>query len=172
MFPRLVLCLLVVAAFSLTAAQAQTEAGSEIARASRAVSYLWRPVPALHADAVNAACGGAEQEIEAVEAALPPVLTPESLARVRTLHGLLIIPTDEPANPYFFPDRSLTWFASGLGAVQVINEAEGFIGVQDASGQQLAFQLGAAGGKPILRIRDPQGTILNFVGCAPTFPAS
>jgi hypothetical protein len=50
----------------------------------------------------------------------------------------------------------------------VIDEAEGFIGVREAGGRELAFQLGAAGGKPILRLRSPEGAILNFVGCAPT----
>jgi hypothetical protein len=143
----------------------------QTARAAHALSFLWRPLPALRAEAVNAACGGAQEEIDAVEAALPPVLTPTSLARVRTLHGLLIIPTDDPASPYFFPDASLTWFTSGLGAVAVASEAEGYIAIQDAAGRTLAVQLGTAGGKPILRLRDPQGTILNFVGCAPTFPA-
>jgi hypothetical protein len=166
-----------IRAFALAAAlllagpaAAQTPPGDsdQLARASRAISFLWRPVAALRADTLNAACGGAEEEIDAVESALPAVLTPASLARVRTLHGLLIIPTDAPANPYFFPDASMTWFTSGLGGIAVLNEGEGFIGVRDAGGRELAFQLGSAGGKPILRIRDPQGAILNFVGCAPT----
>lgn len=151
-------------------AQETTQASTspEVTRASHALSALWRPLPALEAEALDRACAGAEAEIEAVEAALPPVLTPDSLARVRTLRGLLIIPTDNPANPYFFPDATLSWFTSGLGGIDVLDEAEGFIGVRDAGGRDLAFQLGAAGGKPILRIRAPDGAILNFVGCAPT----
>lgn len=156
---------------ALPASAQSVDPTPEVARASRALSFLWRPLPALEAAALNTACGGAEEEIEAVESALPPVLTPDSLARVRTLHGLLIIPTDQPANPYFFPDASMTWFSPGMGGIAVLNEGEGFIGVRDAGGQEFAFQLGSAGGKPILRIRNPQGAILNFVGCAPTLPS-
>jgi hypothetical protein len=153
-------------------ASAQTDPTANVTRASQALSFLWRPIPALDASAITAACAGAAEEIDAVEAALPPVLTTESLSRVRALHGLLIIPTEDPAISYFFPDGSMPWFASGLGGVAVLNEGEGFIGVRDAGGRQMAFQLGRAGGRPILRIRNPDDTILNFVGCAPTFPAS
>lgn len=158
-------------AFAAPAA-AQTDPTANVARASQALSMLWRPIAALETTALTAACAGAAEEIDAVEAALPPVLTVESLARVRALHGLLIIPTEDPAISYFFPDGTLGWFTSGPGAVAVLNETEGFIGIRDASGRQMAFQLGRAGGRPILRIRDPHDAILNFVGCAPTLPAS
>ena len=162
------LALLLALALAAPAAAQDEAPSAETLRAAQALSKLWRPLPALEASALEQACAGAEAEIEAVEAALPPVLTPDSLARVRTLRGLLIIPTEDADNPYFFPDRTLTWFTSGLGAIAVLDETEGFIGVRDAAGQELAFQLGAAGGKPILRLRSPQGAILNFVGCAPT----
>jgi hypothetical protein len=118
---------------------------------------------------VEAACAGALEEIQAVEAALPPVLTQQSLARVRALRGLLIVPTDDPQVAYFFPDASMTWFTSGMGAIAVIDEAEGFIGVRDAGGRDIAFQLGRGGEYALLRVRTPEGQILNFVGCAPTW---
>jgi len=140
----------------------------EIQRASEALAMLWRPITALTNAQIEAACGGAVEEIEAVESALPPVLTPESLARVRALWGLLIIPTEEPGVFYFFPDMSMPWFTSGLGDIGVLSEAEGFIGVRDAEAHEFAFQIGRAGGRGILRLRDPENRILTFVACAPT----
>jgi hypothetical protein len=143
----------------------------EDARASQALAALWRPLTTMTAEAADTACRGADAEIEALEAALPPVLTPESLARVRALRGLLVIPTDEPNMSYFFPDRSMTWFASGLGAVAVIDEGDGFIGVRDAAGTDIAIQYGQAGSRPMIRVQPPQGEIQSFVGCAQTSPA-
>jgi len=147
-------------------AAAQTP-GPEITRAARALSAMWRPIEG--AATVEQACAGALEEIEAVEAALPPVVTQQSLARVRALRGLLIVPTEDHQVAYFFPDASMSWFTSGMGAIAVINEAEGFIGVRDAGGRDIAFQLGRGGEHALLRIRNPGGQILNFVGCAPTW---
>jgi hypothetical protein len=147
-------------------AAAQTEP-PDVARATRALSALWRPMAG--AASVEAACRGAIQEIEAVEAALPPVLTQTSLSQVRALRGLLIVPTEDPQVAYFFPDRSMPWFTSGMGAIAVINEAEGFVGVRDAGGRDIALQLGRGGEHALLRIRNPEGQVLNFVGCAPTW---
>lgn len=152
-----------------TAAAQSNGASPELNRASRALSAVWRPISAAPtAETVQTACAGAVEEMSAVEAALPPVLTPESLARVRSLHGLLIVPTgDNPAEAYFFPPVELAWFTSGLGAISVLNEGEGFLSLRDASGQTIAIQLGRSAGQPILRLRAPEGAILNFVGCAP-----
>lgn len=147
-----------------------TPAQPDVARATRALSAMWRPMAG--AQSVEQACAGALEEIEAVEAALPPVLTQQSLARVRSLRGLLIVPTDDPQLAYFFPDATMPWFTSGMGAVAVINETEGFIGVHDAGGRDIAIQLGRGGQHALLRIRDPEGHIVNFVGCAPTSRAS
>jgi hypothetical protein len=148
-------------------AAAQSATAPDVARAARALSAMWRPMTG--ATSVEQACSGAIEEIEAVEAALPPVLTQSSLARVRALRGLLIVPTDDPQVAYFFPDRSMAWFTSGMGAIAVINEAEGFIGVRDAAGRDVALQLGQGGEHALLRIRNPDGQVLNFVGCAPTW---
>jgi len=160
--------ILLLACFAAAPAAAQTPA-EEAARASRVLAALWRQVPSLTTENITRTCGGAAEEIEAVEAALPPVLTPESLANVRALRGLLIIPSEDPAISYFFPDMSMSWFASGLGAIGVISEAEGFIGVRDAQGRDIPFQLGSAGGRQILRVRTPDNQLLNFVACAPTW---
>jgi hypothetical protein len=145
------------------AAQTQTP---DVAQATRALSAMWRPMAG--AQSVEAACAGALQEIDAVEAALPPVLTQQSLARVRALRGLMIVPTDDPQVAYFFPDRSMDWFTSGMGAIAVLDEAQGIIGVRDAAGRDIALQLGRGGEHPLLRIRNPEGQVLNFVGCAST----
>lgn len=149
---------------------AAAQTAPDVAQATRALSAMWRPMTG--ATSVEAACAGAVQEIEAVEAALPPVLTQDSLARVRTLRGLLIVPTEDPEVAYFFPDMSMPWFTAGMGAIAVINEAEGFIGVRDAGGRDIALQLGRGGQHALLRVRNPDGQVLNFVGCAPTWRAS
>lgn len=145
----------------------------DAAEAQRALSAMWRPLPAMTGEAITQACAGAEEEIEAVEAALPPVLTAESVARVRALRGLLVIPTDDPAVSYFFPDRRLSWFASGLGAIAVLNQQQGLLAIRDSGGHEFAIQLGTAGGHPILRISPPEAApsqdVLTFVGCAPTW---
>ncbi len=146
---------------------AQTASAPEATRAARALSAMWRPI--ADAASVDAACAGALEEIEAVEAALPPVLTPASVARVRALRGLLVVPTDDPQVAYFFPDAGMAWFTSGLGAITVLDETEGFIGVRDAGGRDIALQLGRAGELALLRVRNPEGEVLNFVGCAPTW---
>jgi hypothetical protein len=160
-------------AFALLAlplpAAAQT-AAPDVGRATRALSAMWRPMAG--AQSVEQACAGALEEMDAVESALPPVLTQQSLSRVRALRGLLIIPTDDPEVAYFFPDASMPWFNSGMGAIAVLDEAEGFIGVRDAGGRDIALQLGQGGHHALLRVRDPEGHIVNFVGCAPTSRAS
>lgn len=157
-------CLLICPAM----AQSPAPADPQTVRASTALSALWRPITALRAELIATACSGAAEEVEAVEAALPPVLTPASLAMVRTLRGLLIIPTEDATASYFFPDASLPWFASGLGTIGVIDEAEGFIGVRDAEGHEFALQLGRAGNHAVLRLRNPENRILIFVACAAT----
>jgi hypothetical protein len=167
---RLLAALLFLAAAAPAVAQTRI-ASPEEARASRALAAMWRPLPAMTGVAVTAACRGAAAEIDAVDAALPADLTPESLARVHALRGILVIPTDDPNISYFFPDRSLTWFASGPGAVAMISESDGFIGVRDAAGTDIPIEYGQAGGHPVIRVQQPNGPIHTFVGCAPTSPA-
>jgi len=153
----------------LIAAPAAAQSNEEAARASRALAANWRPLAgALTETAMRDACAGAVEEIAAVEAAMPRELTPESMANVRSLHGLLIIPSgDDPAWAFFIPPVELAWFTSGMGAIAVLDEAQGLIGVRDAGGRDIAFQLGRAGARPVLRIRQPDGALLTFVGCAP-----
>ena len=134
-------------------------AAQDVGAATRALSAMWRPIAG--AATLEAACAGAIQEMDALEAALPPVLTPESLERVRALRGILVVPTEAP-------DLVLPLFASGIGVVAVVDEAEGFLGVRDAGGNDIALQLGTGDGHPLLRVRTPQGQVLNFVGCAST----
>jgi hypothetical protein len=54
-----------------------------------------------------------------------------------------------------------------MGAIAVLDEAQGLIGVRDAGGRDIGFQLGRAGQRAVLRIRPPQGALITFVGCAP-----
>lgn len=151
------------------AAPAAAQTAPDIGRAARALAANWRPVSgALTEAAIREACTGAVEEIAAVEAALPRELTPQSMARVRAPRGLLIIPTgDDPAWAFFIPPAELSWFTSGMGAIAVLDEGQGLIGVRDAGGHDIGFQLGRAGQRAVLRIRPPQGAPLTFVGCAP-----
>lgn len=164
--------LLLIALFALcalpAAAQTPATAGPELERAAHALGAIWRPLPNASEGAAQSACQGAVEEMAAVESALPPILTPESLARVRALRGFLVVPTEDPHEAYFFPGSDLPWFTSGLGTITVISEAEGFIGVQDAAGLRIPLQLGRHGELAMLRIRSPDGAILDFVGCAAT----
>jgi hypothetical protein len=164
-----------IALFCLTAwpAAAQTTAATpELTRASNALGAMWRPVEgSITGPSIQAACAGAEQEMRALDAAIPAELDDDSAARVRGLRGLHIIPiADTPGAAYFFPPLSMTWFSPGLGGYSVISEAEGFIGIRDATGQEFAFQIGRAGTHPMLRIRRTSGEIVTLAGCQPIAP--
>lgn len=164
-----------VALFCLAAwpAAAQTPAATpELTRASQAIGAMWRPLEgAVTNESIRAACAGAEQEMQALDAAMPSELTEEAATRVRGLRGLHVIPiASRPGAAYFFPPLSMTWFTSGLGGYSVISEAEGFIGVRDAGGHELAFQVGRAGSHPMLRIRKPDGELAILAGCQPIAP--
>jgi limonene-1,2-epoxide hydrolase len=136
--------------------------------ATAALAANWRSVDAFTAASFDAACTGAQAELDALDAALPRVLTPESLSRVRTLRGLAIIPADDvPGGVYLFAPPALEWLTSGLATVQRLDETEGFFRLTDAAGVQVAVQRGAAGGRPVLRLRGPDNAILSFVGCVP-----
>lgn len=150
-----------------------TSASPEVARASTMLAAVWRPVTgAITQAALVSACRGAREEMEAVEAALPAELTTDSLARVRTFHSLIIVPTAEnPASAFFFAGPELPWFPSGLGAISVVSEPEGFLAVHDASDHDVALQIGHAGDTRMLRVRTPGATTLTtFVGCTATTP--
>ena len=152
------------------AAPAAAQQNGDVATASQRLAAIWRPVNgALTEASMRDACAGAVEELAAVEASMPPVLTPESMARVRSLHGLLIIPSsDDPAWMFFIPPRDLDWFTSGMGAIAPIDDPQsGLIGVRDAGGRDIALQLGRAGQRGVLRVRAPEGSLLTFVGCAP-----
>jgi hypothetical protein len=128
----------------------------------------WRQVDAFTTVGFDAACTGAQAELDALDAALPRVLTPESLQRVRTLRGLVIISADDvPGGVYVFAPPALEWIASGLATVRTLDEREGFLRLTDAAGVDIALQRGAAGGRPVLRLRGPDNAILSFVGCVP-----
>jgi hypothetical protein len=150
-----------------TSAGAQTNA--EVERAATALSAIWRPVEgAVTPTTINAACAGAVEEIAAIEAALPAVLTPESLQRVRGLRGMLIVPAGDVTGwLYVFPPLGVNWITPGMGRVTVVSEADGFLALQDGAGQSISLQLGRAGQWPMMRIRQPEGATLNYVGCAP-----
>lgn len=167
---RTLIALVCLAAFP---AAAQTPVATpELSRATESIGAMWRPIEGpLTGESIRAACVGADQEMRALDAAMPAELTDESAARVRGLRGLHIVPiAGAPGAAYFFPPLNMTWFNSGLGGFSVIDEAEGFIGVRDASGQELAFQVGRAGNTPMLRIRRPTGEIVTLAGCQPIAP--
>lgn len=165
----------IAALFCLAAwpANAQTPpATPELTRASQAIGAMWRPVQGQpSAESIRTACAGAPQEMQALDAAMPDQLDAASAARVRGLRGLHVVPiAGVPGAAYFFPPLGMDWFTSGLGGYSVISEAEGFIGVRDAGGHEFAFQVGRAGGHPMLRIRKPDGDMLTLAGCQPIAP--
>ncbi|MGQ0531205.1 MAG: hypothetical protein ACT4OF_00765 [Caulobacteraceae bacterium] len=167
------IALIALLCLTATPASAQTATPTpETTRATQAIGAMWRPIDGpLSAESIRVACVGAEQEMRALDAAIPAELTAETAARVRGLRGLHIVPiANAPGAAYFFPPLGMTWFTPGLGGFSVINEAEGFIGVRDAGGQELAFQIGRAGNRPILRIRKPDGDLLSLAGCQPIAP--
>lgn len=167
----LFLALLLASAAPVAAAQQQAST-PELTRAATALGAVWRPIERpFTGEGVRAACAGAAEEMQALDAAMPSELTAESAARVRGLRGLHIIPLSRaPGGAYYFPPLGLNWFSSGLGSFTVISEAEGFIGLRDAAGHEIAVQIGRAGGHPILMLRPPQGEPLAFVGCQAIAP--
>lgn len=169
---RLSMAVAALALFALPAAAQRPAASPELTRAAGAIGAVWCPVDgALTARSIAAACAGAEQEMRALDAAMPAELDARSAARVRGIRALHVVPlADTPGAAYFFPPLAMTWFTPGLGAYSVISEADGFIGVRDAGGQELAFQIGRAGDRPVLRIRQPDGALLTLAGCAPIAP--
>jgi hypothetical protein len=159
--------------FAACPAAAQTPAATpELTRASQAIGALWRPVQGqLSAESLRTACTGAEQEMRALDAAMPDRLDEASAARMRGLRGLHVVTiANVPGAAYFFPPLGMDWFTSGLGGYSVISEAEGFIGVRDAGDHEFAFQVGRAGNHPVLRIRKPDGDMLTLAGCQPIAP--
>lgn len=153
---------------------AQTRiATPETARAMAAIGGIWRPHPGeFSAQSVRAACAGAAEERQALDASMPSELDAESAARVRGLRALHIIPlAAQPGAAYFFPPLGLTWFTPGLGEFAVQDETQGYINVRDSAGQTLALQRVRAGNLPVLRVREP-GTdrFVVFVGCESAAP--
>ncbi|MCX7358689.1 MAG: hypothetical protein NT015_11210 [Alphaproteobacteria bacterium] len=161
-----------VCLFALPAAAQTPAASPELTRATNALGAIWRPIDGpITTETLRAACAGAEQEMQALDAAMPPELNEESAARVRGLRGLHIIPIAQtPGAAYFFPPLNMPWFHSGLGGFSVIDEANGLIGVRDSGDQDLGFQIGRAGTHPMLRVRRPTGEIVTFAGCQPIAP--
>lgn len=157
---------------AMPSAAQQTVATPELTRATGAIGAMWRPIDGpITAESITAACAGAEQEMQALDAAMPAELDDASAARVRGLRGLHVVPiAHTPGAAYFFPPLSMPWFNSGLGGFSVISEAEGIIGVRDSQGQDLGFQIGRAGTRPMLRIRRPTNEIITLVGCQPIAP--
>lgn len=152
------------------AASAQA-AYPELERASRAVAAIWRPIDLASSGAedLSAACSGWEEEMRALDDALPEQLTPEALAQVRAARALIIVPTaEDPAAAFVFPSPDMAWLASGLGRISVLAEAQGLVGLQDAAGRSFTLQLGRHGAAAVMRVRSPGGDMLSFVGCAPT----
>lgn len=161
---------LAIAFALLLASPTLAQTGPDVSRAMRGLAAIWRPIAAdAAAEAVRAACVGALDELAAVDALLPADLTPQNLARIRAPHGLIVIPIGEQrSGAYFFPPAELPWFASGLGAISVLDEAEGLLLVHDAAGAEIRLQLGRLGTTPALRVSLGGAETRTFVGCAPT----
>lgn len=156
----------------LTAAAQTADPAPSLAAPTQALSAIWRPIEAARlgdAAATTAACAGANQEIDAMDALMPAVITEDSLASVRGLHGLTVVPGDQAGYLYFFPPAAWNWFASGMGRIAVDNQAEGRLTLRDAHGAIIPLQLGRAGRISVLRVQPPAGApLLTLIGCAPT----
>lgn len=159
-------------ALAATGASPQTP---DLARATEALAANWRPIGAQDLssnEALRSACAGAVEEIAAVEAMLPAQIDAAGLARVRALRGLVVVASGEPGGAFFFAPQALAWLTSGMGAITVLDEAQGRLSLRDAAGAVIGLQIGRVGGRPVLRVQPPQGVLLTLVGCAPTAPTT
>ena len=151
------------------AAQAPAE---DIARVSRLLAANWRPLGPDAASAPRAAfaaaCAGAVEEMETLDAALPAELTPEALAPIRPPTGFIIVATDQPERIFLFPNPALNWIASGEAVITAADAASGIVRLRDAAEREAELQLGISGAQAMLRLTAPGGALRLYVGCAPT----
>jgi hypothetical protein len=149
---------------------APANASPEVARASRALAAMWRPLtgPATET-ALASACHGAVEDMRALDEAMPDPLTSEALASLHPAHGIVFVPaSDDPGAIFIFPSADLIWFASGLGAIAAANEGTGEVSLRDAAGHTIQAVLGHAAGHAMLRLEVPGGGPATYVGCAAT----
>jgi len=153
------------------AAQTQEtpESPEAVARAAASLSAIWRPAPEpLSQQSIATACVGAMDELSDALSAVPASARPDSIARVRSVTAIIISAwEDRPGEAHVFAPQNLPWLTTGAARFDVIDEAQGFVGLQDAGGRDVALQLGRAGRQAVLRVRPPEGgEPLNFIGCA------
>jgi hypothetical protein len=147
-----------------------TVVSPEIARASRALAAMWRPLtgPATEAG-LNSACSGAIEDMRALDEAMPDNLSAAALAALHPAHGIVFVPAaDDPSDVFAFPSADLTWFASGLGKLVAANEGAGEVSFRDAAGHAILVTLGRVAGHAMLRLNVPAGDPVTYVGCAAT----
>jgi hypothetical protein len=170
---RQILFALVLATASPTAAQSAPPAASdEAALVQHRLSAIWRALPVNPSGSPDqifaAACDGAVAELDELAAAFPADLTPDAVRGLMTTRGLVIVPGAENGQIFLFPNPTLSGMVGGLGSFTLVNRAEGRVDLHDAAGAPIPVQLGAAGGKAMLRLLRPNADPLTFVGCAST----
>jgi hypothetical protein len=151
-------------------AVAQTP-NADVVRVSRLLGANWRPLAAMPtgdpAPAFLAACEGAQEELDRLDASLPENLTPNALRLIRSQRGFIIVPTETPSEVYLFPNAQLDFIASGPGAFVIADAAQGLVTMRDSHGRDLQLQLGAIGGQGVMRVPNPEGgAAWLYVGCA------
>jgi hypothetical protein len=162
---------LMLAPSALAQSQEAPANPAAVNRAGASLSAIWRPAPEpLSAASIAAACVGAMDELNTAIAAIPASTRPDVVARVRSTTAIIISAwADRPGEAHIFAPQSLPWLTTGVARFDVLDEAGGFVGLQDAGGREVALQLGRAGRQAVLRVRPPEGgDPLNFVGCAAT----
>jgi hypothetical protein len=146
-----------------------TLAQSELAHVARLIGAIWRPLPEnANQASLTAACAGAIEEMNAVNAQLPEDVTPEATRAVRAERGLVIVNAAAPGEAYLFPNPELAGVASGPARFVVIDSAQGRVDLTDSAGRIFRLQLGIAGGKAMMRILRGEAPPLAYVGCAST----
>jgi len=174
--PRLAFAVLpILAALALAgseparAQQDDNSAPTQIARAAHTLAAIWRPITTTTQAALTAACAGATDDLNALEAAIPQQLSNTTLATVRVAHGLVFVPTDEnPAEVFVFPDPSMAWLASGVAVIRSADEETGEVALEDANGQAVHLLLGHVAGQLLMRLATPGGQDITYAGCAST----
>ncbi|GAM99553.1 hypothetical protein U91I_03207 [alpha proteobacterium U9-1i] len=145
---------------------------NEMAQVARMLGAIWRPLPPSQPGqqraTAEAACVGANEEMNAVSEVVPEDLSSPALNSIRASRGFVIVNSADIGEAYFFPNAELGFITPGPGQFAITDRAQGRVDLTDSAGATIPVQIGASGGLPLMRILRPNATPLTFVGCAST----